>query len=355
MSDSLGLSVGTANLVAVVAGRPPIVRQSVLTLFNDRAPEAGIVPGPSRLVLTGFVERVGDPVPLIASDGSSHRADVVLAEALDAIARAAGGGSPVTIAVPSHWGPGVVGTLRNALRAKPGLAPGGVPPTVIPDSAAALASLQASPGLPTDGVVILCDFGATGTTLTLADARAGMAPIGESVRYQEFSGDIVAQSLLNAVIAGVAESRDEDPARTAAVGSLVRLRDQCRLAKGRLSADTAAAVPVQLPGFTSDVRVTRAELERMIEGPLEGLLDLVEETLQRARAPVAAISAVATVGGGAAIPLVAQRFSERLRAPLVTTPTPALASAVGAVAVSALGFLDDSATGLATAADLATG
>ncbi len=252
------------------------------------------------------------------------------------IARAAGGGSPVTIAVPSHWGPGVVGALRNALRAKPGLTPGGQPATVIPDSVAALASLQAAPGLPSDGVVVLCDFGASGTTVTLADARAGMAPIGESVRYQEFSGDMVDQSLLNAVVAGVAESRDEDPASTAAVGSLVRLRDQCRQAKERLSADTAAAVPVQLPGFSSDVRVTRAELERMIEGPLEGLLDLVEDTLQRYRVPFAAISAVATVGGGAAIPLVTQRFSERLRAPLVTTPAPALASAVGAVAVAAI-------------------
>ena len=101
----------------------------MLTVFNDRAPEVGEVPGPNQpgLVLTGFVERVGDPVPLVASDGSSHRGEVVLVEALDVLARAAGGGSPVTIAVPAHWGPGVVGALRNALRAKPSLSPGGVP------------------------------------------------------------------------------------------------------------------------------------------------------------------------------------------------------------------------------------
>src|SRR6478609_3149213 len=116
MSDSLGLSVGTTNLVAAAVGRAPVVRRSALALFNDRAPEVGDQFGPNqpRLVLTGFVERVGDPVPLVASDGSSHRGEIVLVEALDAIARDAGGGAPVTIAVPAHWGPGVLGALRNA-------------------------------------------------------------------------------------------------------------------------------------------------------------------------------------------------------------------------------------------------
>ena len=80
MSDSLGLSVGTTNLVAARDGRAPVVRRSVLTVFNDRAPEVGVPsenPNLDRpgLVLGGFVDRVGDPVPLVASDGSSHRGE----------------------------------------------------------------------------------------------------------------------------------------------------------------------------------------------------------------------------------------------------------------------------------------
>jgi hypothetical protein len=91
-------------------------------LFNDRAPEVGVAaenpalnqPG---LVLTGFVERVGDPVPLVAEDGSSHIGERVLVEALDAIARTVGGGQPVAIAVPAHWGPATVGRItRGAAR-----------------------------------------------------------------------------------------------------------------------------------------------------------------------------------------------------------------------------------------------
>src|ERR1700755_2910435 len=173
MTEPLGLSVGTTNLVAARVGATPVTRRSVLTLFNDRGREVGQFPGPNHpgRVLAGFVERVGDPVPLVAADGSSHRGENVLVEALDVMAREAGGGAPVTIAVPAHWGPAVLGSLRNALRSKPGLSPGGVAATLIPDSVAALTGLRAAPGLPSDGVVVLCDFGAGGTSVTLADAR----------------------------------------------------------------------------------------------------------------------------------------------------------------------------------------
>ena len=93
MSDSLGLSIGITNLVAARMGRAPVMRRSVLTLFNDRAPDVGVAienratpnVGNQGLVLSGFVERVGDPVPLVAADGSSHVGERVLAEALDAL------------------------------------------------------------------------------------------------------------------------------------------------------------------------------------------------------------------------------------------------------------------------------
>ena len=42
--------------------------------------------------------------------------------------------------------------------------------TVAPEMAAALTALQADPGLPTRGVIALCDFGGSGTSITLVDA-----------------------------------------------------------------------------------------------------------------------------------------------------------------------------------------
>ena len=59
MSDSLGLSIGMTNLVAARMGRPPVMRRSVLTVFDDRDAEVGVPsenpnlnqPG---MVLSGF-------------------------------------------------------------------------------------------------------------------------------------------------------------------------------------------------------------------------------------------------------------------------------------------------------------
>jgi len=149
MTDSLGLSIGMTNLVAARVGAAPVTRRAVLTLYPNRAPEVGLpaenpnLTGPG-VVLTGFVERVGDPVPLVAPDGSSHQADRLLVEALDAMARTVGNGTPaaqVTIAVPAYWGPAVLGALRTMLRTKPNLSPTGVPPVLVSDAAAALAAL----------------------------------------------------------------------------------------------------------------------------------------------------------------------------------------------------------------------
>nr|WP_241781171.1 Hsp70 family protein [Mycolicibacterium phlei] len=361
MSDSLGLSIGSTNLVAARVGHPPVIRRSVLTLFDNRPPEVG-VPGENPnlnqpgLVLSGFVERVGDPVPLVAADGSPHRGEQVLAEALAAMARAVGGGAPITIAFPAHWGPAAVGALRGALRAVPALSPDGIPPALVPDSLAALAALRNSPGLPSAGVVVLCDFGGSGTSITLADAAANFAPIGETIRYPDFSGDQIDQLLLNHVLAGLADAGGADPAGTAAVSSLARLRAEARLAKERLSAETATVVRAELPNATTDVRVTRTELEQLIAAPLDGVLTAIEEALHRNNIPPANIAAVATVGGGANIPLVTQQLSTRLRAPVVTTQQSQLLAATGAALMADAAGEADAPTGLApAAADAPTG
>jgi hypothetical protein len=356
MTQPLGLSIGMTNLVAARVGRPPVMRRAILHLFNDRPAEVGVpaenpnVGQPGALVLSGFVDRVGDPVPLVAADGSAHRGELVLAEALEAMARTVDGGAPIAIAVPAHWGPGTVGALRGALRTRPGLAPGGLPAALIPDSTAALAALQAAPGLPDQGVVVLVDLGGSGTSISLADAGANLDALGPTVRYPDFSGDAVDQALLNHVVTGIAEANNADPAGTAAVGSLARLREQCRLAKERLSADTATVVSAELPGFTSDIRVTRPELEQLISEPVAGLMAAIEDTLQRNQVPPGSVAAVATVGGGAAIPLITQRLSERLRAPVVTTPQPQLNVAAGAALIADQSTDADAPTGMAPAA-----
>ena len=82
------LSIGTTNMVAARVGNPPVTRRSVLTVSDQ--------------VLSGFVERVGDPVPLVSADGARHLADNLVVEALDAMI-GDGDASQVAVAVPAHW------------------------------------------------------------------------------------------------------------------------------------------------------------------------------------------------------------------------------------------------------------
>src|SRR5919201_1524673 len=103
MSDPLGLSIGTTNLVAARVGNQPVIRRSVLTLFGHAAPEVGVPSAHTDgTVLSGFVERIGDPVPLVAADGSPYAAEQLLVDALHAMVETTGGqASPQTaIAVP---------------------------------------------------------------------------------------------------------------------------------------------------------------------------------------------------------------------------------------------------------------
>ena len=169
------------------------------------------------------------------------------------------------------------------------------------------------------------------------------------MRHAEFSGDQLDQVLLTHVLDRIADAGGVDPASTAAVGSLALLRDECRRAKETLSEATLADVRVELPGHSSAVRVTRSEFEALADATLSGVLSDLDEMLLRNRIAWADVTTVAMVGGGARIPLIAQRVSGHTQAPLVTTSAPALDGAVGAAIFAAYAADADAATGMAPA------
>ena len=332
MSDPLGLSIGTTNLVAARVGNQPVIRRSVL-------PRAG-------QVLSGFVERVGDPVPLVAEDGSSYRADLLMVEALDAMVVDAGSdaGAQIAVAVPAHWNGATLRSLRDAMRTTPSLAPNGVPVRLVSDAVAALTALGANPGLPGRGVVALLDFGGGGTSITLADAAASFEPI-ETTRLTEFSGDQIDQSLLALVLDGLAD--EADPAGTAAVGSLSRLREECRLAKEQLSERPDGRRPRRTPRPAVDgARHPRSA--RRVDG------GAACRRARRARRIFAAQQdwSGRRLGGGGrgrwrAHPTGHPAAAGRHADTFVTTPHPALDAAVGAALFAAYGADADAQTGVA--------
>jgi hypothetical protein len=353
--SALGLSVGATNLAAVTAERA-VTRKPVLTLYRQRPAEVGVPsenpmlnePG---LVISDFVDRVGDPDDIVVADGTTHRSETLVADALRALSYAVTDGRalPDAVAVthPAHWGPTAVDSVRVALGLVSEWSRG--PLTLLPDSVAALMALQANPGVPNRGIIAVCDFGGTGTTVALLDAADGYQAVGPAVRYREFSGDLIDQALLTHVVADLSSAGSFDTSATSAIGSLTRLRGACRHAKEELSSTSAVTLTADVPGYRGDIRVTRDELVDAIRQPLDRFITVVHEILQRNGIRAEDLTAIALVGGGASIPTVTTTLSEQLGAPIITAPRPQLTAATGAALRAARGPAD-SETALAPTA-----
>jgi actin-like ATPase involved in cell morphogenesis len=344
--SALGLSIGATNLAAVTADRA-VTRKPVLTLFRQRPPEVGIPsenpklnePG---LVINDFVDRVGSPAGIAAADGTMHRSETLVADALRALAYTAadGGAMPDAVAVthPAHWHSVAVDAVRIALDRVSELSRGQL--LLLPDSAAALFALQANPGVPNHGTVAVCDFGGSGTTLTLVDAANGYEAIAPAARHVEFSGDRIDQALLTHVVADLASAGSFDTAATSAVGSLNRLRTACRSAKERLSSTMATELTGDVLGNQGDIRLTRDDLDDAIRDSLQGFTTFFLEVLQRNGIRQEDLVAIASVGGGANIPLITTTLSQQFGSLVVTAPRPHLTAALGAALRAARGPAD---------------
>jgi len=349
---ALGLSIGATNLAAVTADRA-VTRKPVLTLYRQRPPEVGVPsenlklnePG---LVVTDFVNRVGDPAGITAADGTTHRSETLVADALRALAYTATDGvalpDAVAVTHPAHWGPAAIDAVRAAMSRVSEWSRGRL--AVLPDSTAALIALRANPGVPRRGIVAVCDFGGSGTTLTLVDAANDYQAIAPAARHAEFSGDRIDQALLNHVVSDLSSASSFDTAATSAIGSLTRLRSACRYAKEQLSSTIATELTADVPGHRGEIRLTRGDLDDAIRQPLDGFVNFFHNMLQRNGIGLEDLAAVASVGGGASVPLITQTLSEQSGALVITAPRPHLTAAVGAALRAARGP-GDSETALA--------
>ncbi|ORB68273.1 molecular chaperone, partial [Mycobacterium scrofulaceum] len=350
---ALGLSIGATNLAAVAADRA-ITRKPVLTLYPERAPEVGIPAENPRLaqpglVLTGFVNRVADPRGVVAADGSVRRAEELIADAMRALAHAVTGGRPlpesVAVTYPAHWASPVVDAVGTALSSVAEWSNRARPLLLVPDAAATLLAVRTNPGIPPRGTVAVCDFGGTGTSITFMRADGDYQALAPTVRLHDFSGDLIDQALLSAVISDMPSTAGFDPAGTVAIGSLSRLRTACRTAKEELSSSMATTLT---DGLTGEVRVTRGELDGAIRTPLDRFVAVLENAL--ARNGIHDLATVVAAGGGANIPAIATTLSQYFRVPVVTTARPELTAASGAAVRAANGPGEAAATSAAPAA-----
>ncbi|MEB4210795.1 Hsp70 family protein [Mycobacterium sp. 94-17] len=335
VGTALGLSIGATNLAAVTADNA-VTRKPVLTRYPDRPAEIGVPAENPRLrgpgvVVTGFVNRIGDPRGVVAVDGSVHRSEVLLADALRALAYTATGGravpDDVAVTYPAHWESPAVDALGAALGEIPEWSQRRRPILLIPDAAATLLAVRTDPGIPQRGSVAVCDFGGSGTSITLMGAGGDYRALAPTVRHRDFSGDLVDQALLGVAVANM-PTTGAFPSGTAAIGSLSRLRSACRIAKEQLSSSTLATLTDGLTGTRGQVRLTRHELDDAIRPALDGVLAALEEAL--ARNGIRDLIAVVATGGMAHLPTVTTALARHFRVTVATTPRPQLAAAVGA-------------------------
>ena len=330
MYDPLGLSIGTTNLVAARHSATPVIRPALLGLVSHGSPRIGSAADGPGITIGGFVEKIGSSQPLIGSDGSRHDPDLLMVEALDAMVTAAGADASsahISIAVPAYWTPATVTSLRNALRTHIGFVRSGLAPQLISDAIAAATAVKTEIGLPDTGVVAVLDFGAKGTSVTLVGTKGDLELASATMRYVDFSGDEIDKALLMHVLdeLGHRGRVDTEGAEFAA------LREECRAAKERLSTSEATTLAVTLSGYSAEVQLTRLKLESLFQDHLIAFAHSFDSMIARSRFGWAELSALVTVGGGAAIPLVAERLGLHTRRPVLTVDSSEMAAAVGAL------------------------
>jgi hypothetical protein len=160
MPYALGIDIRAGSTVAAVARlyrdrwEPPevvLAIPSALAMTAD-GPVAG-VPGSGPDVVRGFVDRIGDEVPLVVG-GRPYRAAPLAAELIDHVVRrveAAEGGpaGQIAVAVPGTWGPYRTGLLRDALARE------GLDATLVPAPVAAVAGYAAAGAADADELVVV--------------------------------------------------------------------------------------------------------------------------------------------------------------------------------------------------------
>ena len=343
-APAIGMSVGAATLAAVTADRG-VTRRPVLTRCQRRPARLGTPAevadsadaGEPGAVFADFVDRVGDPEPIVADDGSTQPGAELLADALHALAYLTTDGQPlpatVGVAYPARWPEVDVAALRTALGNVADFTARRV--SLVSDVDAALTALRSNPGLPAAGIILVCDFGSSGSSITLVDAGRGYRRAGATVFHTAFSGESIDRALLDHVVDDLTSSGSLGGAP--AIGSLHQLRDQCREAKEQLSTTTVTEVAVDLPGYHGPVWLTRAEVDGVISEPLDGFIAAAEQALQHKQIQQSDLSAVVTIGGGAAIPAITTALSQHFGATVVSAPRPQLTAAIGAALLAAHG------------------
>ena len=351
MSYGLGIDIGTTFSAAAVQrdGRvdvmaletqrftvPTVVASDGERLVFGSAAIARTVATPDAAARE-FKRRLGDPEPIMVG-GRPHLAEELVAAfarwVRDNVA-AQCGGPPDQLAVthPANW----TAFQRQLLKGALGEADLGQVVMITEPEAAAL-DFASVAHLEPGQLVLVYDLGGGTFDVSLLRREAvGFETVGDPRGVERLGGidfdEAVFQHVLRDVPAEHVRAARGDPAGRVA---LDQLRARCVEAKELLSTQAAVDVPVFLPGVTTTVVVTRAAFEDMVRPMLRQTVELVRQTMERARVGPAELSDVLLVGGSSRIPMVSRLIEDDLHVPVRVDTHPKLVVARGAARRAAM-------------------
>lgn len=350
MAYSLGIDLGTTYSAAAVArgdrleifqlGERAATIPSIVLLRADgevltgEAAERRALAEPTR---TGreFKRRLGDPTPIILG-GTPYGAEALLAHLLRAIVDRVTqqlGEPPSSVALchPAAYSAYKLDLLQQAVRqADIG------PVTLLAEPEAAALDYARQERVPSGSVIAIYDFGGgTFDATILRKTDTGFELLGQPEGLERLGGidfdEALFRRALEVATTGGAVIDQNDPATMAAIA---RLRDECRRAKEALSSDTDATIAIFLPGFQSEMRLTRAEFEDMVRPRIHETIAALGRATRSAGLEYGGIDRILLVGGSSRIPLVAEMVREATGRPVAVDAHPKHTMALGAAYVA---------------------
>jgi actin-like ATPase involved in cell morphogenesis len=321
-----------ASLGSRAAVIPSVVllREDETVLTGETAHRRGLSE-PHR-VSREFKRRLGDTTPILLG-GTPYSAESLMGQLLRAVVddvsrREGGPPSKICISHPANWGPYKKDLLSQAVRISNLDIP--VSYTTEPEAAAVFYAHQQR--VEVGAIVAVYDLGGgTFDAAVLRKTATGFEILGQPEGIERLGGidfDAAVFSHVTRALGGKLEELDEDD--PAAIAAVARLRDECVQAKEVLSADTDASIPVLLPNTSTEIRLTRAELETMVRPTLHSTIEALRRALRSAGVSPEQLHSVLLVGGSSRMPLVAQLVGAELGRPVAVDAHPKHAVALGA-------------------------
>jgi molecular chaperone DnaK (HSP70) len=348
MSLCVGVALGGDSISAIVTGEDTRVSSAVRVSAPALlviAPGVGALVGPQAercaasgggAVFRDFADRVGDPVPVVGSDGSSRLGADLVAMTIGGVLREHAAGSELAhlaIAHPSNWRPYEISVLRSALTCTE---VEGVPTSLVSSPIAAVIAAVGAGMMNSSETVIVADICSQGTEVALVTGVANH--MGRLVATSH-TDDLGSASLDRALAKHVLEQvRGQLPAselqnfvNREIVWDVVAAS---RLARQDLVRHTSTVVDVRLPAHSVPVRIVRAEFESLAREPIHAGLSSIAHLMDHAHDNGIDVSAIVLTGEVARTPLLTELISAQWSARVLIPPSPEWATVSGTARIA---------------------